>query len=207
MPRYLAPVRCTPSGSAGHDHAFAPLGDGVGSRVPTVDGMEAVALLLHAADARLKVWNRTPPGSRARQAAPRPQEVEEQCLPTACIARRQADLSVNRQHRRHRGEHRSGFLSLVSRLPPRFGCRTWLLSRSRRRCAPRRRSACPRFAAGRFAAISDSRGLGRRQRLNGGREEQHQGAAGLACAQLGRQAGDVASGHYIPEYESERWDH
>ena len=103
MPRYLAPVRCTPSGSAGHDHAFALLGDGVGSRVPTVDGMEAVALQLHAADARLLGLESNTATQPARQAAPRPQEVEDSAYQQHALRGVRADLSVNRQHRRHRG--------------------------------------------------------------------------------------------------------
>ena len=73
-------------------HAFTLLDDGAGSRVPTVDGMDAVALQLHAADARLLGLESNTATQPARQAAPRPQEVEEQCLPTACIARRQGPI-------------------------------------------------------------------------------------------------------------------
>ena len=66
--------------------------DGAGSRVPTVDGMEAVALQLNAADATAPRLDSNTAPQPARQAALRPQEVEEQCSPTACIARRQGPI-------------------------------------------------------------------------------------------------------------------
>ena len=115
VPRYLAPVRCTPSGSAGHDHAFALLDDGAGSGVPTVDGMEAVALQLHAADARLlglepnTATQPRPPGRT--QAAGGRRTVLTNSMHCEASG---ADLSVNRQHRAIGREHRSGFLNSVS---------------------------------------------------------------------------------------------
>jgi hypothetical protein len=59
---------------------------------PGGHGIEAVALQLHAADARLLSLESNTATQPARQAAPRPHEVEKQCSPSACIARRQGPI-------------------------------------------------------------------------------------------------------------------